>query len=120
MKCPKGCAASSRVIDSREVLAGAATRRRRQCRRCAARFTTYERRSRLREGAPASPDPSEVLHLRAALALHQRGDLPTEARMLTTAALARDWKQCEQIAALVIVILSSTPEAEAARRDANA
>lgn len=40
MKCPY-CAASSHVVDSREV--SSAIRRRRECDGCAQRFTTYER-----------------------------------------------------------------------------
>lgn len=100
MKCPR-CASETTVIDSREVLAGAAVRRRRVCSGpgCRERFTTYERRPG--GPKPPPPDPCEVLHLRAALALAGRGDLS-----LVEPALARDWKQCEQREALAIVLLS--------------
>jgi transcriptional repressor NrdR len=43
MKCPICAYADSRVIDSRPTEEGAALRRRRQCDRCGARFTTHER-----------------------------------------------------------------------------
>ena len=41
MRCPYCDDPSSRVIDTRSV--GAAIRRRRQCKACEQRFTTYER-----------------------------------------------------------------------------
>ncbi|MCG2767104.1 MAG: transcriptional regulator NrdR [Chloroflexota bacterium] len=41
MRCPYCGSPRSRVVDTRSV--GAAIRRRRQCRECAQRFTTYER-----------------------------------------------------------------------------
>lgn len=43
MKCPVCGQSDSRVIDSRPTEEGAALRRRRQCDRCGARFTTHER-----------------------------------------------------------------------------
>src|SRR6476660_1120299 len=43
MKCPVCSHADSRVIDSRPTEEGATLRRRRQCDRCGARFTTHER-----------------------------------------------------------------------------
>lgn len=104
MKCPKACDASSRVIDSREVLDGAATRRRRQCRR---------RSTVPRPAAPAADGWREIVHLRAAIALLQRDDLPTEAGLLAAAALARDWTQCEQLEALAIVFLARPGGADA-------
>lgn len=100
------------MIDSRPVLRGAVVRRRRGCTYCLGRFTTYERRT-VREPKPAPPDPREVLHLRAALACYQRGDLPTEAGELAAAALARDWSKCAHLEALVIVILSADRSADA-------
>jgi transcriptional regulator NrdR len=43
MKCPFCGSTESNVIDSRMIEDGAATRRRRSCGTCNARFTTYER-----------------------------------------------------------------------------
>ena len=43
MECPQCQADSLRVIDSRDVDAEPAIRRRRECERCGFRFTTYER-----------------------------------------------------------------------------
>ncbi len=43
MKCPFCGFAQDRVVDSREIEESAAVRRRRECDRCARRFTTYER-----------------------------------------------------------------------------
>lgn len=43
MKCPFCSANEDRVLDSREGAGGELIRRRRQCRRCHRRFTTYER-----------------------------------------------------------------------------
>ena len=42
MKCPKCGADDDKVLDSRSARDGAAIRRRRECLRCGARFTTYE------------------------------------------------------------------------------
>lgn len=43
MKCNKCGYADSKVIESRDVAGGEATRRRRECLKCGWRFTTYER-----------------------------------------------------------------------------
>ena len=43
MKCPYCRAGDSRVVDTREMADLDAVRRRRQCRDCGRRFTTYER-----------------------------------------------------------------------------
>lgn len=43
MKCIKCNSIDTRVIESRDVSEGIATRRRRECEQCQARFTTYER-----------------------------------------------------------------------------
>lgn len=43
MKCPYCRASNSRVVDTREMASMGAIRRRRQCRECGRRFTTYER-----------------------------------------------------------------------------
>jgi transcriptional repressor NrdR len=42
MKCPRCQADDDKVLDSRSAREGAAIRRRRECLRCGARFTTYE------------------------------------------------------------------------------
>jgi transcriptional repressor NrdR len=42
MKCPRCSSMDDRVIDSRTVKEGDATRRRRECAECGNRFTTYE------------------------------------------------------------------------------
>lgn len=43
MRCPACGERDTRVIDSRDLDDGATIRRRRECARCATRFTTYER-----------------------------------------------------------------------------
>lgn len=43
MKCPFCANEDTRVLDSRQVEEGTAIRRRRECDRCARRFTTYEK-----------------------------------------------------------------------------
>ncbi|HXZ83174.1 MAG TPA: transcriptional regulator NrdR [Acidimicrobiales bacterium] len=43
MRCPRCSAGDDRVIDSREVDQGESIRRRRECRNCGYRFTTFER-----------------------------------------------------------------------------
>jgi len=43
MRCPYCGHLEDRVVDSREQIDGAQVRRRRECARCARRFTTYER-----------------------------------------------------------------------------
>lgn len=42
MRCPKCGSSQDRVVDSREARDGHAIRRRRECLKCAFRFTTYE------------------------------------------------------------------------------
>lgn len=42
MKCPFCNHVDTRVVDSRETLEGRAIRRRRECEKCSARFSTYE------------------------------------------------------------------------------
>ncbi|VVM08255.1 transcriptional regulator NrdR [Methylacidimicrobium tartarophylax] len=42
MKCPKCGKQKDRVVDSRPLREGAVVRRRRECLKCGARFTTYE------------------------------------------------------------------------------
>lgn len=43
MQCPKCQATDTKVLDSRTVEGGKATKRRRRCPICSARFTTFER-----------------------------------------------------------------------------
>ena len=43
MKCPFCKATDSKVVDSRSLMDGSVIRRRRECEKCHARFTTYER-----------------------------------------------------------------------------
>ncbi len=43
MRCPRCSACEDRVVDSREVDRGESIRRRRECRNCGYRFTTFER-----------------------------------------------------------------------------
>lgn len=43
MKCPKCRNVDTRVIDSRTTEDAKAIRRRRECEKCGARFTTFER-----------------------------------------------------------------------------
>lgn len=43
MRCPYCGFTQDRVVDSREIEEAAGVRRRRECERCAKRFTTYER-----------------------------------------------------------------------------
>lgn len=107
MRCPRACGGETKVINSRRVAFGV-TYRRRECLDCGARVTTYERPI-TRHRPPPPADPAEINHLRAAVTLLQRTDLQSEARALARAALARDWKQCEQIEALALVIIAATP-----------
>lgn len=46
MKCPKCQTQDTKVIESRDVSAGEAIRRRRECLKCGFRYTTYERLER--------------------------------------------------------------------------
>ena len=48
MQCPECSHDDSRVIDSRPAEGGTSIRRRRECERCEARFTTYERLANVR------------------------------------------------------------------------
>ena len=47
MRCPICKATDSKVVDSRSLMDGAVIRRRRECEKCQARFTTYERLERM-------------------------------------------------------------------------
>lgn len=48
MQCPECSHGDSRVVDSRPADGGVSIRRRRECERCDARFTTYERVANVR------------------------------------------------------------------------
>lgn len=67
MKCPFCGHDEDRVIDSRPAEEGAAIRRRRECLRCNARFTTYEKVESLpllvikKDGSRESFDPDKIL-----------------------------------------------------------
>ncbi|MFP4148463.1 MAG: transcriptional regulator NrdR [Nitriliruptoraceae bacterium] len=81
MRCP-GCGSDDdRVVDSRPTAAGDAIRRRRECRRCGLRFTTFERVElpelvvRKRSGALVPFDRARVLD-GMARAAKGRVDLP--------------------------------------------
>ncbi|MFP4310748.1 MAG: transcriptional regulator NrdR [Nitriliruptoraceae bacterium] len=81
MRCP-GCGSDDdRVVDSRPTPAGDAIRRRRECRRCGLRFTTFERVElpellvRKRSGALVPFDRARVLD-GMARAAKGRVDLP--------------------------------------------
>ena len=78
MRCPYCATDDDRVIDSRPAEEGAAIRRRRECRACRQRFTTFERPSheplsvRKRSGA-LEPFRRDKLHLGMARALTNLG-----------------------------------------------
>ncbi|HEX9679274.1 MAG TPA: transcriptional regulator NrdR [Candidatus Saccharimonadales bacterium] len=67
MKCPKCQAVEAKVVESRDVSGGEATRRRRECLKCGTRYTTYERIERpnlvvvKRDGNRESFDRSKIL-----------------------------------------------------------
>lgn len=82
MDCPS-CGAATKVLESRRTEAGAALRRRRECKRCGERFTSFERRApepawvRKRGGKRR---PFDAAKLRAALAraAHKRPVTPAQ------------------------------------------
>ncbi|HXF56512.1 MAG TPA: transcriptional regulator NrdR [Actinomycetota bacterium] len=67
MRCPWCGGAETKVVDSRETEHGAAVRRRRACRSCGRRFTTFERTERAgvvvikRSGAKEPFDRAKVV-----------------------------------------------------------
>ncbi|MDI9589610.1 MAG: transcriptional regulator NrdR [Acidobacteriota bacterium] len=67
MRCPKCGCEESRVVDSRPSENNDAIRRRRECIRCACRFTTYERREDMplmvvkRDGRKETFDRSKLM-----------------------------------------------------------
>jgi transcriptional repressor NrdR len=68
MKCPKCGIDDDKVLDSRSAREGAAIRRRRECLRCAHRFTTYEEIDRdevlvvKRDGSRQGFDRNKILN----------------------------------------------------------
>ena len=60
MRCPKCGELDTRVIDSRMQEATNATKRRRECRSCGYRFTTFERCEDLIEVVKATAQPSHL------------------------------------------------------------
>ncbi len=68
MRCPKCGCEESKVIDSRPSENNEAIRRRRECVRCATRFTTYERREETplmvvkKDGAKETFDRQKVMN----------------------------------------------------------
>lgn len=67
MKCPKCQAQDTKVVESRDVSAGEAIRRRRECLKCGFRYTTYERMERpnlvvvKRDGTRQTFDRTKIL-----------------------------------------------------------
>lgn len=70
MQCPECAFADTRVIDSRPADGGSTIRRRRECERCEARFTTYERLATVRMVRKRSGllQPFDAAKVRAGLA----------------------------------------------------
>jgi transcriptional repressor NrdR len=86
VECPS-CSSETKVLESRRAEDGAAVRRRRECRQCGRRFTTFERR----EPEPAwvlkrdgSSQPFDRAKLRSALvrASHKRNIDPRELELI--------------------------------------
>lgn len=80
MQCPECSHGDSRVVDSRPADGGVSIRRRRECERCDARFTTYERVANVRMVRKRSgllqPFSAEKVRIGLASALADR-PLPT-------------------------------------------
>ncbi|MEX2655336.1 MAG: transcriptional regulator NrdR [Acidimicrobiia bacterium] len=80
MQCPECSHGDSRVVDSRPADGGMSIRRRRECERCDARFTTYERVANVRMVRKRSgllqPFSAEKVRIGLASALADR-PLPT-------------------------------------------
>lgn len=94
MKCPFCGHLEDKVIDSREVREGTATKRRRQCLACGRRFTTYEEIEELqlmvvkRDGRREAFDRGKILRsLR--VACHKRS-VPTEVLERLTDEIERE------------------------------
>lgn len=60
MQCPKCHSVHTKVVDSRSIENGKATRRRRRCQECDARFTTFERLEITELVVRKSDDTSEL------------------------------------------------------------
>ena len=93
VRCP-GCGSDDdRVVDSRPAASGDSIRRRRECRRCGLRFTTFERVElpsfavRKRSGAVVPFDRARVLD---GMARAAKGRVATETLEDAAAAVERD------------------------------
>ncbi|MEX0868230.1 MAG: transcriptional regulator NrdR [Nitriliruptoraceae bacterium] len=103
MRCPQCGANDDRVIDSRPTPTGDAIRRRRECKSCATRFTTFERIEqpaflvRKRSGAVAPFTRSKVLDgmQRAAKGRVAPAELERAATEIETALRARGHREIE-------------------------
>ena len=83
MECPS-CSAETRVLESRRAEGGSAVRRRRECKSCGGRFTSFERRERepawvLKRDGGRQPFNSEKLRGALARATHKREEQVTPA-----------------------------------------
>ena len=103
MNCP-ACDRPSRTLETRSADGGAAVRRRRECRECGRRFTTFERRE---------PEPAWV---RKRSGERQRFDRPKLTRALTRATHKLDIDPRE----LELIVNRIEGEAEAAGGELNA
>lgn len=93
MRCP-GCGSDDdRVVDSRPAASGDTIRRRRECRACSLRFTTFERVElpsltvRKRSGAVAPFDRARVLD---GMARAAKGRVPAQALEEAAATVERE------------------------------
>src|SRR5687768_6789657 len=86
MNCPS-CDSATRTLETRRAEAGEAVRRRRECRECGRRFTTFERRER---------EPAVVLKRDGTRQRFDRGKL-TRALTRATHKLDRDPRELELI-----------------------
>lgn len=99
MRCPTCDVDDDRVVDSRPTAAGEAIRRRRECGRCGARFTTFERIElpdllvRKRSGALTPFARGKVLD---GMARAAKGRVPTDALEHAAGAVERALRQTGQ------------------------
>ncbi|CAN5900080.1 transcriptional regulator NrdR [soil metagenome] len=118
MRCPYCAADDDRVVDSRPVDDGQSIRRRRECRACRQRFTTFERASheplnvRKRDG-DIEPFRRDKLHLglaRALVNLDLDGDTVRTSAAQVEAQLRRTGRRVvtsEEIGRAVLEVLKS-------------
>lgn len=82
MRCPKCGCTESKVVDSRPSESNDAIRRRRECVKCGARFTTYERREEMpllvvkKDGSKETFDRQKIM--RGLVAATVKRDVPLE------------------------------------------